>query len=422
MLSPADNELLCRVEGDAPMGQMLRDSFWVPAVRGARLERDGAPMRLRFFGEDFVAFRSTDGRVGFFDEACPHRRASLALGRNEGNGVRCIFHGWKIDVSGKVVEMPNEHRDPERMCAKVKVNHYPVREAAGMVWVYLGSRAEPPPMQDFEFMNLPEGHVRILSVDVPCNWVTSVEASLDDAHVGILHAAFMDILKQRRPVEDIAGPPAYEVDLQPYGFQATVLRALPEGRSIASSTHFAMPWFGFVSTGSPDAPGFTRRALHVAIPIDDYNYRQVFFSYDVHSPISKMFGCVEEYDQDNFAPPLGGPETYWGQDRELMKQGHFSGFPMNLTSEDTAIQMSQGAIPDRTHEALCSSDKAIGFMRQILIQAARDHQAGKVPLGASGDVDWGRIRSRMTFVEPGENWRDNLAAAPNLRVPAVALT
>ncbi len=422
MLSEADNQLLCRVEGDAPMGRMLRDNFWVPAIRSARLEPDGAPIRLKFFGDDYVVFRSTDGRVGFFDEACPHRRASMALGRNEGNGLRCIFHGWKIDVSGKVVEMPNEHRDPERMCAKVKVGHYPTREVVGMVWVYLGAKAEPPPLQNFEFMTLPEEHVRILTVDIPCNWINSVEASIDDAHVGILHASFMDVYKDRRPHEVVAGPPAYEVDQHPYGFQGTVLRSLPGGRSMASSTHFAMPWFGFTSTGRPDAPGATRRAVHVAIPIDDYNYRQVFFSYDVNSPAENFFAGATEYDQDNFAPPLGGPETVWGQDREAMKNGHFSGFLSNLTSEDTAIQMSQGAIPDRTHEVLCSSDKAIGFMRHTLIQAARDYQAGKVPLGAAPGIDWSKIRSRLAFVEPGENWRDKLAAAPDFRVPAVALT
>ena len=421
MLSEADNHLLTRVEGDAPMGQMLRENFWFPAVRAARLEPDGAPLRVRLLGEDFIAFRSTDGRVGFFDEACPHRRASLALGRNEGNGVRCIFHGWKIDVSGKVVEMPNEHRDPERMCAKVKVNHYPVREAANVVWVYLGTKAEPPPLPNYEFMDLPEDQVNVVSVVIPCNWVQGVEASIDDAHVGILHHSYMANYGARRPDELSAGPPAYDVELRPYGFQGTVIRALPDGRSMAATTHFCMPWYGFVSTGQPDEAELNRRTVFVAVPIDDYNYHQIFFSYDISGPVEKLFGAVTEYDQDNFAPPLGGPETVWGQDREAMKNGHFTGFSQNLISEDTAVQMSMGRITDRSKEQLCSSDKAVGYGRQVLLQAARDHQNGITPESARPGVDASEARPRFVYVKPGEDWREMVqAGADRLREKKMA--
>ena len=83
MLSREDNELLTRVSGDAPMGQMIRQHWWVPAGLSAKLEADGAPVRVRLFGSNYVAFRATDGTVGFFDEACPHRGASLALAPNE---------------------------------------------------------------------------------------------------------------------------------------------------------------------------------------------------------------------------------------------------------------------------------------------------------------------------------------------------
>ncbi len=417
MLSESDNRLLTRVEGDAPMGKMLRECFWVPAARAGRLERDGAPLRVRLFGEDYVAFRATDGRVGFFDEACPHRRASLALARNEDCALRCIFHGWKIDVSGKVVETPNEAREPERFAAKVKVNHYPVREAAGMIWVYLGKQAKPPPLPNFEFMSLPEDQVNIISVVIPCNWLQGLEASIDDAHVRILHHSFMEMYKDRRPDEMSAGPPAYDVSLRPYGFQGTALRSMPGGRTMATSTHFAMPYYGFTATGALDSVGLSRRTVHVSVPIDDTTYHQFFITYDVKRPIEKFFAGATEYDQDNFAPPQGGPDTCWGQDRELMKKGHFTGFPSNLTAEDTAVQMSMGAIPDRTHEHLCSSDKAVGFGRQLLIQAARDFQDGKMPLGASPDVDWSAARSRLVHVEQTQDWRDAMKSAATPQTP-----
>ena len=139
MLSREDNELLCRVEGDAPMGRLMR-AHWIPACLSEEVaQRDGAPVRVRLLGEDLVAFRDSDGRLGIVDEHCPHRRASLALGRNEECGLRCLYHGWKIDVEGNVVDRPSEPR--EASAAKpVRHTAYPCREAGGFVWVMDGCR------------------------------------------------------------------------------------------------------------------------------------------------------------------------------------------------------------------------------------------------------------------------------------------
>ena len=150
MLSKEDNDKLTRVGPGTPMGEMLRE-LWTPALRSASLEADGAPKKFRLLGEDLVAFRATDGRVGIMQEGCPHRCASLALARNEGNGLRCIFHGWKFSVEGKCVDAPTEPDDRrEAFAAKVPVTAYPAREAGGMVWVYMGKRATPPSFYDFE--------------------------------------------------------------------------------------------------------------------------------------------------------------------------------------------------------------------------------------------------------------------------------
>ena len=137
MLSREDNELLCRVEGKAPMGRLMR-AHWIPACMSEEVaEPDGAPVRVRLLGEDLVAFRDTTGRLGVLDEHCPHRRAALALGRNEECGLRCLYHGWKVDVEGNVVDRPSESH--EAVLAK-KVTHtsYPCREAGGYVWVWMG--------------------------------------------------------------------------------------------------------------------------------------------------------------------------------------------------------------------------------------------------------------------------------------------
>jgi hypothetical protein len=260
----------------------------------------------------------------------------------------------------------------------------------------------------------------VVSVVIPCNWAQGVEASIDDAHVAILHASWMKDFRSKRPGVFDPSPPAYDIDPQPYGFRATALRSLPGGDIVASATHFAMPWYGFVSTGAPDDPQFNRRTVFVAVPIDDHNYHQVFFSYDTLRTVDKYFAGVNEYEQDNFAPPLGGPETYWGQDREAMKSGHATGFPSNLIAEDTAVQISMGTITDRTRETLCTSDKAIGYARQLLLQAARDFHAGNTPQSARPGVDFSQIRSRTIEAKPGQDWRELMGArrAPSEPTPA----
>ena len=147
---------------------------------------------MRLYGKNFVAFRATDGRIGFFDEECPHRCVSLALARNEGNGLRCLFHGWKIDVSGKLVDAPSEPSErQEAFCANITVNHYPAREAGGLIWVYLGKRAAPPPFFDFELARLPESHVDIRRAVLRCNWLQGLEGTLDTVHAGILHVGWI---------------------------------------------------------------------------------------------------------------------------------------------------------------------------------------------------------------------------------------
>ena len=123
MMTPEENDLLCRVEGDAPMGQIMR-RHWIAACLSEEVaEPDGAPVKVRLLGEDLVVFRDSKGRVGVLDEYCSHRRASLVFARNEECGLRCLYHGWKFDVEGNVVEMASE---PERQ------PHSRARQAQGL--------------------------------------------------------------------------------------------------------------------------------------------------------------------------------------------------------------------------------------------------------------------------------------------------
>src|SRR5512146_1358348 len=144
-----DSERLVRVGPGTPAGTLFR-RYWQPAALSRELpEKDGAPVRVRLLGEDLIAFRDTQGRVGLIDAFCPHRRAPLFFGRNEECGLRCVYHGWKFDRDGNCVDMPSEPPD-SLFRSKVRITAYPCRERNGVVWAYLGTRPDPPGLPAIE--------------------------------------------------------------------------------------------------------------------------------------------------------------------------------------------------------------------------------------------------------------------------------
>ena len=155
MLSKTDNELLTRVGPGVAMGETLRQ-YWMPALLSTELpDADGAPLRLRLLGEDLVAFRDSSGRVGLVANNCPHRGASLFFGRNEEHGLRCVYHGWKFDLTGACLDMPNEPAE-SNFKSKVRLTSYPCRERNGLVWAYMGPLAQPPALPELEWNLVPE--------------------------------------------------------------------------------------------------------------------------------------------------------------------------------------------------------------------------------------------------------------------------
>ena len=72
MVSKEENELLTRVHAGTPMGRLLR-RYWIPALLSEEIPNpDCPPVRVRLLGEDLVAFRDTQGRIGLLDEHCSH--------------------------------------------------------------------------------------------------------------------------------------------------------------------------------------------------------------------------------------------------------------------------------------------------------------------------------------------------------------
>ncbi len=410
MLKVEDNELLTRVGPRAPMGRMLRE-YWMPACRSASLVADGAPQRVRLVGENFVAWRGTDGRVGFIYEACPHRGASMALARNEHNGLRCIFHGWKLSVDGKVVECPAEPADTrDAFAARLKVGHFPAREAGGMVWVYLGKQAEPPPFPEFEFNNLPDSHVCARRALVHYNWLQGLEAHIDASHVGILHSGFLNAGKPTAISARDLGlaaahkAPRTEMHVTNYGLREGALRDLGDGKTYARIRELVLPFFTFIPH-AVDEPCSGR----ATVPVDDEWDAEWYIMYDTQKPLTpetiELLFAGSSGDPDNFASNLGGPENLWHQDRGSMDR-HFSGFPRSVPFEDFIIQESMGALVDRSGEQLGRADVILVQVRRMLLDAVRDFEAGKPAPWNIAREQYPNIRAIATTIPTAMNWTE----------------
>ena len=232
MMTAEDNDLLCRVEGDAPMGQLMR-RHWQPVCLSEEvLDPDGAPVKARVLGEDLVVFRDSDGRIGVLAEQCPHRGVSLVYGRNEEGGLRCLYHGWKFDVRGQAVEMPSEPAQSALM-DKVRIKAYPTHEHGGVVWTYMGPPQGMPEFAPPPWAPTADTKVSIVKMVVDCNWAQVLEGAIDSAHSSSLHSS--DIVParvsgtthqtgtmMRRPSTDKA--PRIQVQATEYGFKYAAIR------------------------------------------------------------------------------------------------------------------------------------------------------------------------------------------------------
>jgi phenylpropionate dioxygenase-like ring-hydroxylating dioxygenase large terminal subunit len=153
MLTKEVNDLLTQTGLDQPMGKMFR-RYWIPALLATELPEDDAPpVRVKLLGERLVAFRDSKGRYGMIDEFCAHRGVSLWFGRNEEDGLRCPYHGWKYDVTGQCVEVPSEPAE-SGFCGKIKLKGYPLIKVGDVLWTHMGDPAERPPLPAWEFCNV----------------------------------------------------------------------------------------------------------------------------------------------------------------------------------------------------------------------------------------------------------------------------
>jgi len=417
MLQRADNDLMCRVESGEPMGVVLR-RFWMPGCLLEEIPPSGqGPVRIRLLGERVIAWRNSDGEVGVVAEACPHRGASLMLARDEGSGLRCIYHGWKIDVKGHVVEMPGEPQS-SHMCGRVNTKSYPCREAGGLLWIYMGV-GDPPAPPHFSWMDLPPSHYAVRKAVYNVNFVQSLEGSLDSAHSDFLHSAETSASgdytqdqvhadgRRSRPSTDTS--PDIDVRDTEFGFVYGAIRKAvtdPEKMSYVRATAYALPFYSMIP------PVY----MQASVPLDTYNTAMYLVWYDNDHPLSPtevkahetFLGLRMGVDLLPDFRRNGTSQNRWLQDREGISAGKTYTGLYGTTMQDIAVQESMGPIQDRSVEHLGMTDKAIVRMRRLLLGMAKQTRDGQAPRIKALTCDYRQVKSAAAVVARDEEWWTHL--------------
>jgi phthalate 4,5-dioxygenase len=413
MLKREDNELIGRVGPGTPMGNMMR-RYWHPVCTSAQLAKpDSPPLRVRLLGEDYVAFRDSDGTAGLLEELCMHRGASLALGRVEEGGIRCLYHGWKFSVAGAVLETPN-NSDPKYR-ARMKAPAFPVHEEGGIVWAYVGPQELQPEFSRYAFMEADAAHRVVLRINVACNYLQLVEGGEDSSHVGVLHTnmarpGWKD--DEFEPNPDVVNPAALSSnDLEPtlkmeetaFGFQYVALRKVGKaGVKNARVVPFIVPYGRVIP-----APAFLFTVLEV--PEDD-THTSTYIVVHGQAPVTEeqiveLLGLDDTryYDRKTCTFTATWADAF-GQNRERMKD-NWTGL-RGVEVEDAAIALSQGPFYDRSKEHLVPADQAVMRVRRVLLDSVKRVMDDKPPVGVG--VDLRGVSACDAELPDGAPWQDLL--------------
>ncbi len=414
MLSKEENELITRTGRGTPMGNAMR-RYWIPACLSSEIgEPDGAPVRVKLMGEELVAFRDTEGRIGLVEEYCPHRGVSLYFGRNEECGLRCVYHGWKFDVTGACVDQLNEPEE-HQFKHKVHLTAYPTCELGGIVWAYLGPAEKMPPLPKFAWTQVPQTRRHVTKVIEQCNYLQALEGGIDTSHAPILHRLLTDNstrggIKPSNPF--VRGKaPNLRVDLTDYGYLYAGVRPLGDSEIHVRTYHFIMP-FHQIRPSRSEA-GLPTDAGHIWVPIDDHNcmvFNWVFST--TNAPLTeedrlerRLGNGPLHVDQKTFRSFQNRANNY-GLDREVQKTESYTGID-GINQQDRALQESMGRIVDRSREHLGPADKAIIQARRLLREAVKAVEAGKQPAGTG--TSYYTVRAGEDVFARDADWHRALA-------------
>lgn len=425
MLSKEDNELVTRVGSDAPLGRLMR-RYWLPALLAREIaEPDGPPVRVRLLGESLLAFRDTDGRIGLIEEFCAHRRVSLFLGRNEACGLRCVYHGWKFDVTGRCVDMPTEPPETD-FRSRIRLAAYPTTELGGVVWAYLGEGGPPPP-PCFEWTRLRDDQRVVTRTWQECNWLQALEGGIDSMHASTLHTTLTPDTERAGlgGLWTVPVPLRDEVEVTDYGHAYASIRPMPGNRKWVKVYHYVMPchtFFPFELGGD----GETLRPVvngHMFVPMDDEN--TMVYNWIGKYGDEALTGEEREIlewsrgrapgEIDERHRKLRNREVDWLIDRDVQKSETYSGID-GINNQDHAVQESMGPIVDRSKENLGTTDAAVIATRRILLRRLKHAPPDEDPPGVAPtyytvraiervidrDVDW-RTGLKHLYIRPPED-------------------
>jgi len=415
MLSKQENELLTRTSAGTPMGELMR-RYWVPALLSEEIpEPDCPPVQVRILGEELIAFRDSNGRIGLMDEHCAHRGTSLFYGRNEECGIRCIYHGWKYDVEGNVLDTPAEPGD-SRFKEKVHTNAYPTHEVGGMIFAYLGPKDKMPLFPNYEWANVSVENTYVTKSYQSCNYLQGVEGECDSSHLSFLHRTFSRDGEQVLYQTD--GAPTYETEEADFGMRLIAHRNAGPGKTYVRVSAQIMPVGVAVPVGSPDANGnLDGFEVHFYTPVDDTHSWRFDFGFKRARKVT---------DADVHRRKVIGPgyrripnkDNHYLQDREMQRKVNFTGME-DFLSHDSCATESMGELFDRSREHLGLSDKGVIAVRRYMLDVIKDFQDGKEPPHIVRDPELNDFMhaesSYKVFEGDPSGWRSQF---PNLAMSA----
>jgi phenylpropionate dioxygenase-like ring-hydroxylating dioxygenase large terminal subunit len=414
MLSREENELLTRIGPGTPMGELMR-RYWVPAAFSHQVATpDSPPIRVRLMCEDLVLFRATDGRLGLLDEHCPHRTASMFFGRNEQNGLRCVYHGLKFDVDGACTDVPcvpfTDEAQLRNIKDKLRIKSYPCVEKAEVIWAYMGPPDLKPEFPDLEWTLCPPSHRWATRHIQECNWLQGMEGGFDAPHLTFLHGGHAE--KSRRVV-----PSFYEVMPTDFGLVVGTGRDLGGDDIHWNINVLLMPFHKIISS--------VPMAAHMWMPIDDEHTMLYSINFNSYRPLSeeemkreKSWNGIHTENFPGTDCAIQNKANDYLIDRTLQASGKsFSGLK-GLGIQDCGIQESMGPIADRTQEHLLLTDTAIVKIRRLLMQTLKDHEAGKELPGMNPRSY--RVRSVRCELPKGAPFADSMAERVRAKAEAPA--
>ncbi|HXP93718.1 MAG TPA: Rieske 2Fe-2S domain-containing protein [Candidatus Binatia bacterium] len=374
MLTAEENETLTRVGHGTPMGNLLR-RYWFPVATISEMD-DRWTKRVKLLGEDLVLFKDRQGRYGLIAEFCPHRRASLAYGIPQQDGIRCPYHGWKFDRTGACIEQPNEP-EGSSFKEKIKTAGYPVEKLGGLLWAYLGPL--PAPLVPRFDGYVTEPAIRLVGQAViPCNWLQIMENSVDPVHTEWLHGKLYEFRKEKEGEKVAISKHHLNIAFDEFEY-GVYKRRLLEGEDEATSSDWLVghpvlfPYT--LSVGQSGGP-WKMHAFQIRVPMDDTHTMHMW--YNAYIPPEgadvprKLLDEVPVYD----APFVDENGEY------LLDI---------VDAQDIMAWVTQGPIADRTLEALGTADRGVILFRNILWRELKNIEEGRDPMGVVRDPAKNRI-------------------------------